>query len=223
MDKLLTIFAHQDDETFSSGGTLAKHAKISKSYSLSVTNDPKRKKEFFDACSILNVEPILQDNSIITQANSREIRNLLIEKIREIQPDHIITHLDYDYHEEHRIINTTVKEAVEWVSHTTSDKNAFLVTNVWAAETTILIPFPEIYIDITEENAMRLEAIKCYESQNKKGGSGFYSKFHNTRTHLRGIQADVEHAEVYITVPIALTGSFKPVKVLEKLPKLILS
>ena len=61
MNKLMTIFAHQDDETFSAGGVLAKYAEIGEAIAVSLTFDPDRKKEFQKAIdyfdSALEINP----------------------------------------------------------------------------------------------------------------------------------------------------------------------
>ncbi len=212
----MTIFAHQDDETFSAGGVLSKYEL---SYAVSITKDEKRVNEFEKACKLLTTNPIQLDFSNIRYSNFDEIKNKLVKIIQEFKPDIIITHTDFDYHKEHRITHEIVKEAVEWASHTTNPENdAHQVRSLWGAETTVLIPFPHIYIDISEENQIRMKAINVYESQSHKGGDGFYSDFHGTRTKLRGIQASTEHAEVYIKIPISISGSFKPTKYHESFP-----
>lgn len=213
---IMSIFAHQDDETFSAGGVLAKY---DQSYAVSITNDVNRVSEFQNACELLNTKGIQLDFENITETNFAEIKTAIIENIQKYKPEIVITHVDFDYHREHRFTYEIVKEAVEWASHTTnSQKEAHQVRSLWGAETTVLIPFPHIYIDISNTNTQRLEAIKIYESQSHKGGEGFYSNFHNTRTKLRGIQAKSEHAEAFINIPISLAGSFKPTKYYDSFP-----
>ena len=56
--RLMTIFAHQDDETFSAGGVLAKYAENGRSFAVSITSDPLRENEFSQACKILGTTPI---------------------------------------------------------------------------------------------------------------------------------------------------------------------
>ncbi len=210
----MSIFSHQDDETFSCGGTLAKY---SKSVSVSITADPKREDEFKEACSILNTLPITLNEKNITWENSRKIQNQLSELIVKHKPQHVITHIPNDYHKEHRITQEIVLEAVEWASHTTQGE-AHQVSNVWSAETTVLIDIPEVLVDISDTVSLRDKAIKIYESQSHKGGDNFYSRFHSARTHLRGIQAGTTAAEAFIQRNISISGSFKPRKNYSFLP-----
>ena len=215
-NKIMTIFAHQDDETFSAGGVLSKYQL---SYAVSITKDDNRVSEFEKACELLETNPIQLNFKNITNTNFDDIKSELVRIIQEFKPDIIITHIDFDYHREHKITNEIVKEAVEWASHTTNpNKEAHQIKSLWGAETIVLIPFPHIYIDISKENEMRMKAIAVYESQSHKGGEGFYSDYHETRTHLRGIQASTEHAEAFINIPIALSGSFKTTKYYNEFP-----
>ncbi|MCY3410415.1 MAG: PIG-L family deacetylase [Candidatus Heimdallarchaeota archaeon] len=212
MDIVMSIFAHPDDETFSAGGTLALYGP--NAYAVCVTFDKKREEEFKLACTHLGINPIQLSFNEISALTKQEINNKLQSVIRKYQPTHIITHVDYDYHQEHRLLREIVEEAVEWASHTTNpDVKAHQVQYLWAAETTVLIPVPDIFIDISEVNHKRLKAIDSYDSQYDKGGAGFYHRFHNTRTSLRGIQSEVDHAEAFVVVPIATVGAFKPLKV----------
>ncbi len=218
MRRLMTIFAHQDDETFSAGGILAKYAQIGESCAVTVTSDEARRNEFKDACEILGCRGIILENRNVDNSNELSIKKQIVDVIRDFKPDIVVTHIDFDYHHEHKKVRELVEEAVEWVSHTTSDNVAHQVSALWAAETTVLIPVPQIYIDISEHNDCRLKAIEVYESQSHKGGDGFYSRFHSTRTRLRGIQAEVEHAEAFVRVPITTAGSFKPTKHFSEFP-----
>lgn len=218
MTSVMTIFAHQDDETFSAGGTLAKYAHIGNAYAVTVTADPKRETEFVTACATLGVVPINLGIESLDSVDYTEVLHRIVATIRQYKPTHIITHIDFDYHRDHRKVRELVVEAVEWVSHTTGGLPAHQIASLWAAETTVLIPFPHIYIDTSQFQKVHLQAIVCYESQAHKGGQHFYSKFHTTRTQLRGIQAGCKSAEAFLQIAITRAGSFKPTKVFTEFP-----
>ena len=134
----MTIFAHPDDETFSAGGVLAKY---SSSYAVCITFDKQREVEFKQACSLLETIPIQLNYTEISSSTFNSIKNELVDTIRKHKPDIVITHIDFDYHQEHRMVRQVVEEAVEWASHTTTKNiEAHQVKSLWAAETTVLIP-----------------------------------------------------------------------------------
>lgn len=212
---LMTIFAHQDDETFSAGGTLAKHVN---SIAVSVTKDINRETEFQAACDHLRTKPVALNFQTISTQNQEAIKENLIQILRDYKPTYVITHLEFDYHFEHKLLRTIVEEAIEWASHTTTiGVPGHQVRKLYAAETTVLIPVPEILIDTSKSNAQMVKAIAEYESQSHKGGEGFYAKFHTAKTKLRGIQASTDYAEAFTRVKLVEVGSFKPNNAMEYL------
>ena len=219
----MSILAHPDDEAFSCGGTIAKHAKNGdETFIVTLTMDEVRKEEFIQAGKILGAEPISLDYSIITPINQREIREKLIRIIRDKKPDTVITHVEYDYHLEHKLCREIVLDAIEWASHFTYDKEteSHQVKTIYAVETTVLIPYPEFLVDISDVLETKRKACEVYASQSTKLNSSFYSDFHMTRTKLRGIQARTAHAEAFELVKQVFTGSFKKLGSVENLPSL---
>ena len=217
---IMTVFAHPDDETFSTGGTIAKHVKKGeKAISVCLTTHEERIEEFKQATKILGARGEMLSFKEITYHNFTQIKSSLINKILEFKPKTIITHIPYDYHFEHRMTHSIVMEAVEWAAHTTQFKEqAHLVENIYLAETTVLLPFPQILVDISDVWETKQKAISVYNSQLSKGGPGFYVTFQKKRSELRGIQAGVPYAEAYDLFPIPKVGPFKPRKCFEKLP-----
>ena len=217
---VMTVFAHPDDETFSAGGTIAKHVKKGeKAISVCLTTHEERIEEFEQATKILGAKTEMLPFKEITYQYFNEIKSALIQKILEFKPKIVITHIPYDYHFEHRLTHSIVMEAVEWAAHTTQFKEeAHLVENIYLAETTVLLPFPQFLVDISDVWEIKQEAISVYNSQLLKGGPGFYIKFQKKRSELRGIQAGVAYAEAYDLFPIPKVGPFKPRKYFETLP-----
>ncbi|MCG3217541.1 MAG: PIG-L family deacetylase [Candidatus Heimdallarchaeota archaeon] len=221
--RVMSILAHPDDEAFSCGGTLVKHAKNGdETFIVTLTMDDVRKEEFVQAGKILGAEPISLDYSLITPNNQREIREKLIRIIRAKKPDTVITHVEYDYHLEHRLCRDIVLDAIEWASHFTYDKEteSHQVKTIYAVETTVLIPYPEFLVDISDVLETKRKACEVYKSQTRKLNSSFYSDFHITRTKLRGIQARTVHAEAFEQVKQVFTGSFKKLGSVDTLPSL---
>ncbi len=211
--KLAFIFAHPDDESLSTGGTIAKYAStkhIVSTLCLSSTED--RKMEYLAATKTLGVQEskILDYHSVADFET--KIKKDIIDFILEFRPEIIVTHLLEDYHIDHRATYHVVKEAIEWAAHETQYDNSHLVSKLYVTETTILIPNPHILVDISAYYSVKENAIKCYSSQLNKGGGGFYIKFHKYRTLMRGTQASTDYAEAYLEVPLKKNSPFFRIK-----------
>ena len=217
---LMTIFAHPDDETFSVGGILALSARAGKKViSISVTTQPERREEFQRACEILGIQGISLPFSSVNASNSEEIISKVIDLILEHRPRSIITHTDFDYHREHRLVHEITLEAVEWASHVSQfGDRAHQISHLYSAETVVLFPMPHLLIDISPVIETKQRAIEVYQSQASKGGTGFYDSFQFNRTRMRGALGGVTHAEALQVIPIPIVGPFKPRKVLDSMP-----
>ncbi len=207
--KLAFVFAHPDDETLSSGGTIAKYSTLGHEVStLCLSSDSVRKGEYFNSTKILGVhKPIIFDY-LNVENKKQEITKDFIDYLLDFRPEIVVTHLENDYHIDHRATYNIVLEGIEWAAHETQHKKPHLVNKLYVAETTILIPNPHILVDISNYYDQKEEAIKCYKSQLSKGGNNFYINFHKNRTQMRGAQASTKHAEAFLKVPLKQNSPF---------------
>ncbi len=207
--KIAFVFAHPDDESLSSGGTIAKYANTGHDvYTICFSSSPTRKKEYFSAVKVLGCKEAIIYNYENVSDYEKEITKDFISYILKFQPDKIVTHLEDDYHVDHRSCHRIVREGIEWAAHETQHENPHLVSELYVAETTILIPNPHILVDISEYYETKESAIKCYKSQLYKGGNNFYIDFHKYRTMMRGTQASTNYAEAFSQIPIKKNSPF---------------
>ncbi len=207
--KIAFVFAHPDDESLSSGGTIAKYIGTGHEVStVCFSSSSDRKKEYSEATKVLGVQkPIIYEYTDVANYE-KEITKEFISFLLEFQPEVVVTHLEDDYHIDHRISHKIVREGIEWAAHETQHENSHLVSKLYVAETTILIPNPHILVDISGFYDVKELAIKCYKSQLYKGGENFYIKFHKHRTLMRGAQATTKHAEAFSQIPLKKNSPF---------------
>ncbi len=209
--RIAFIFAHPDDESLSSGGTIAKYSAFNHDVSvICLTSTVERKKEFLAATTILGCKNAMIFDYTNVESNQKELTQKLIDFIVHFQPSIIVTHIANDYHIDHRATFDIVTEAIEWAAHTTQHENAFLVSKLFVTETTILLPNPHYLVDISNFYNLKEQAINEYHSQLYKGGDKFYINFHNYRTRMRGCQAGTKHAEAFNEIVLKKNSPFYP-------------
>ena len=210
---ILAIVSHPDDETFGCGGTLALHASMGNSVTVLCLscNPPERKQEILNATKALGVT-----DTIVLENNDVKVDSVLIKKVSSIivnrKPRVVITHLEFDYHRDHRATYELVKEAVEWTAHTTTYDDAWVVEKLLLMEVNTMIPVPHIIMDITSTIDKKRKAIEAYPSQLAKFPWGYYQKQNLKKAEFRGVQGNCDYAEAFLIEPIAQNGPFYPRK-----------
>ncbi|MHA1906716.1 MAG: PIG-L deacetylase family protein [Candidatus Thorarchaeota archaeon] len=206
---ILVISAHPDDESLGAGGTIANHTSSEIPVDvLCLTSNETRLSELKSACKKLGVRKVYagerDDFSI-----DLNLRQEVVEVILESRPAIVITHSPEDYNVNHVVCSELVDQAVEWASHSTIFDNAHRVERILHMEINSLLSRPHVIVDISATYDTVLVALKKHESQLGKA-DGFYVKFYDARTRLRGVQGACERAEAFtIRIPFH-AGPFYP-------------
>lgn len=216
VESLLVVCSHPDDETFGCGGTLALHSGNESGVDvICLTCDsPERKSELITASKILtNSEPIIWDEKDVSfdKVSIKKLTDIIVEK----RPKIVLTHIPFDYHREHNLTYSLVKEAIEWAGHTTMYDDPWVVKRLLLMEINTLIPQPDVLVDISNVVEKKKKAIESYKSQLSKFSYDYYKEFNLSKARLRGVQGNCRYAEAFLEESLPKNSPFYPEKVTE--------
>lgn len=182
--KVLVFVAHQDDETIGCGGTIAKWSNQGAKIHVCFMTDGAtgyeqgsglksdiasvRMREATHACHILGVKEVSTLGLPCQEIkNDKETFHKVIQKIRQFQPNVVITHSDICKHRDHGVTSNIVKESCWKCSENILEDlgEPHVVDLILQCE--ILDPFenPDFIVDITKEYITKCEAMSLYTSQ----------------------------------------------------------
>ncbi len=215
---ILAIGCHPDDLEIGCGGTLALYAKNGHNvYMCHVANGDKghavimpkelgemRELEAKAAGAILGAKKVFNVEVPDLQVDSHDENqvNALVEVIRQVQPDVIITHNPDDYMRDHvetskLVFNASFSSSVP--HYDTKTKFHPVIASLYYMDTLAGVGFlPEEYTDITDTLEIKLKALEEHQSQLKwlKDHDGIdFVDFVRTVSKFRGLQSGVKYAE----------------------------
>ena len=217
---VLAIGCHPDDLEIACSGTLARLAKEGHNvYMVHVANGDMghaiimppelrdmREQEAIKAGLMVGAKKVynVDIGDCVLGRDFQEGLRRLVGVIREVQPDFIITHNPEDYMQDHVEVSKMVFEAsfTASVPHMFPEfPNAAAVVPIYYMDTLAGHGFePELYVDITDEIDLKLEALKCHESQIKwmlHHDHIDFVDFVRTCSKFRGLQCGVPYAEAF--------------------------
>jgi len=128
--RVLIVGAHPDDADLKFGGMAAKYVSHGHEVRfLSVTNGDaghhemggvelarRRRREAKNAAEVIGIEYEIWDNRDGALQPSLAIRRQLIRRIREYDPDLVVTHRPVDYHPDHRYTSILVRDSAYMIT-----------------------------------------------------------------------------------------------------------
>jgi len=216
--KILAIGAHPDDIEISCAGTLARYAAIGHPVTLAVftcgdMGDPKipppelaliRKRESEASASILGARllwPSITDELVFP---NEEQRRVMIDILRQADPDVLITHSPNDYHPDHRYVSQLVFDAYfqKGLPHLPGQSQPacrFGHTQVYYMDNLAGISFvPAEYVDITAVMETKRRMLECHQSQVKPMRELAHTDLIDLveiQSRFRGLAAGCQYAE----------------------------
>ena len=216
---VLAVGCHPDDLEIGCGGTLAKlSAKGYKVTMVHVANGNKghkvipteelrlmRKQEAIAAGKLIGAEVISLDvPDLSVKSDSDELIQKLVQVIRRVKPDYIITHPPEDYMKDHMEVSKAVFDAsfaatVPYYDEASGLSEHHKVTPIYYMDTLAGVGFlPTEYVDISDYIELKIQMNDCHQSQIKwlyeHDGIDFLD-FVRTVSKFRGLQCGKPYAE----------------------------
>lgn len=182
---VLAVAAHPDDIELSCAGTLARYAKDGHRVWMAIFTcgdmgdleiPPAelasiRKKEAEAAADILGAQllwPAITDELVFP---NEEQRRVMIDVLRQADPDVILTHSPDDYHPDHRYVSQLVfdsyfQKGLPHIPGQSQKACRFGKAQVYYMDNVAGVGFtPWEYVDITETFATKRQMLECHKSQ----------------------------------------------------------
>ncbi len=220
--RILGIGSHPDDLEILCGGTLAKYSLNNHKVIMAVITDGTagsveksteelskiRRRESEESAKLINAEFIWIGEPDEFFFENKETRLKIIDLIRQVRPDVILTHAPEDYHPDHSAVSKAVLNA-SFVSSLSNIKSKHevheLVCPIYYMDTLAGVNFqPDLYVDITPTFSTKKEMLNCHKSQVN------WLKYHDQidilefieiSARYRGYQSGVTHAEAFKLAP----------------------
>lgn len=212
---VLAVGCHPDDIEISCSGTLAKCVKRGDKVTVChVANgnmgheiiSPEELREMRigeakKAGSLAGIEVVTLDiGDLLPNGCDIEQRDKLVDLIKKVQPDFIITHSPTDYMPDHLAVSKLVFDAsfAASVPHYGAPGKAAVVPIFYMDNLAGMNFNPTEYVDITDEIELKIEMLECHESQLKwmrDHDHIDFAEFVRTCSRFRGLQCGVQYAE----------------------------
>lgn len=218
---ILAVGCHPDDLEISCGGTLAKYARLGSRVTMChVANGDKghvvippdelrgmRHGEAEASGRVLGAAEVIDldvPDLEVDAKNSRTVRKL-VDVIRRVKPDVIITHHPQDYMRDHIEVSRLVYDASfsSSIPHYETGQAAYhKIAPIFYMDTLAGMGFlPTEYVNVSETIDAKCEALRCHVSQLKwlmeHDGVDFLD-FIRTVAKFRGYQSGVPYAEGFL-------------------------
>jgi LmbE family N-acetylglucosaminyl deacetylase len=216
--RILGIGAHPDDLEILCGGTLAKYSSLGHNIIIAIVTDGSagstkisveelrkiRKLEAENSVKLINAEFFWLNEPDELFFENKETRFKIIDLIRQVKPDLIITHAPSDYHPDHQAVSNAVLNA-SFVSSLPNIQSKHpvheLICPIYYMDTLAGVNFqPSDYVDITDFFKLKIQMLSKHASQVE------WLKDHDaidildlieTAAKFRGYQSGVKYAEAF--------------------------
>ncbi len=216
---VLAFGCHPDDVEIACAGTLAKY--VAQGHNVTVCHVANgdlghavippgelrdiRRKEASSAGKLAGISVITCDiGDLMVYEGQKEQRDKVVDVIRQVQPDIIITHSPNDYMPDHLAVSRLVFDASFAASvphYQPGAAQAAAITPLYYMDTLAGVNFlPTEYVDISDTIDLKLKMLDQHESQIRwmRDHDGIdFLEFVRTCARYRGLQCSVDYAEAF--------------------------
>jgi len=215
---ILAVVAHPDDHEILCAGTLARYAADGHRVWMAVFTSGNmgdaripphelaiiREREMRDAAALIGAKllwPAIDDEHVFPNLEQRRV---MIDLLREADPDVIFTHAPNDYHPDHRAVSQLVfdsyfQKGLPYIPQQTKPACRFGGTQLYYMDNLGGIGFePTEYVDISPTMGLKLRMLACHKSQFAAMSELAHTQLTEmveTQARFRGLQAGCRHAE----------------------------
>ncbi|HWB24946.1 MAG TPA: PIG-L deacetylase family protein [Chitinophagaceae bacterium] len=212
--KIVCVGGHPDDPESGCGGTLAKFVKAGHDVTIiylttgeagipGKTHDEAaaiRKQEAINACKILGTQYIfagqVDGDTVMDNAWLQKLQQMIMGE----KPDIVFTHWPVDSHKDHQIASLFTIQT--WMRAPEPFNLYFF--EVCTGEQTMIF-HPTDYIDITDTQEIKRQAVYCHVSQDPPG---IYSCGHASMEDFRGRELGVKAGEAFVRMNGKMRGGY---------------
>ncbi len=155
-------------------------------------------------------------NDLDIYDNNKESRDKVVEIIKKVDPDFIITHSPNDYMPDHTATSRLVFDAsfaATLPNYHTQTKNKAKLVPIYYMDSVAGVNFnPTEYVDVSEFIDKKIEMLNCHESQivwMRDHDNIDFPDMVKTCCRYRGIQCGADYAEGFTQCQVYLKGTTK--------------
>jgi len=212
--KIVCVGGHPDDPESGCGGSLAKFVRAGHDVTIIYLTTGEagmpgkshdeaaaiRKQEAINACKILGTKYIfagqVDGDTIMDNTWLQKVSQLIANE----QPDVVFTHWPLDSHKDHQVASLLAIQT--WVR--AQQRFQLYFFEVCAGEQTMTF-HPTDYIDITDTQEQKRQAVYCHISQDP---AGIYACGHSAMEEFRGRELGVKAGEGFVRMSGRMQGGY---------------
>jgi LmbE family N-acetylglucosaminyl deacetylase len=216
--RILVVAPHPDDEVLGCGGTIARYADAGHDITVAIVTkgwEPlfpdsqveQVRAEARAASALLGVSDLrFLDLPVTALAHlpEHELNGALLKLFREVQPNWVLLPFRNDLHEDHRQIFDACMVASRPLAQRVDPSKVLCFETLsethWHASSVEAAFTPNVYVDISEHLARKIDAMKCYESQARYAPHARSLESIEALARFRGMTVHCHAAEAFMLV-----------------------